>query len=70
MAWPPVHRVGGQDASCQIGVFAAYVSDKGCAFVDRQLYLPQDWTNKPERRTAAHVPDSIRFVTKPEMPRR
>ena len=57
----------GKIASCQIGVFAAYVSDKGCAFVDRQLYLPQDWTNKPERRTAAHVPDSIRFVTKPEI---
>jgi SRSO17 transposase len=57
----------GKITNCQIGVFAAYVSDKGCAFVDRQLYLPHDWTNKPERRTAAHVPDSIRFVTKPEI---
>jgi SRSO17 transposase len=57
----------GKIANCQIGVFAAYVSDKGCAFIDRQLYLPQDWTNKPERRTAAHVPDSIRFVTKPQI---
>src|ERR671917_1609090 len=57
----------GKITNCQIGVFAAYVSDKGCAFIDRQLYLPQDWTNKPERRTAAHVPDSIRFVTKPEI---
>src|SRR4051795_12991591 len=57
----------GKITSCQIGVFAAYVSDRGCAFIDRQLYLPQDWTNKPERRTAAHVPDSIRFVTKPQI---
>jgi SRSO17 transposase len=57
----------GKIANCQIGVFAAYVSDRGCAFLDRQLYLPQDWTNKPERRTAAQVPDSIRFVTKPEI---
>src|SRR4028119_1622359 len=57
----------GKITNCQIGVFAAYVSDKGCAFIDRQLYLPQDWTNKPERRTAAQVPDSIRFVTKPEI---
>jgi SRSO17 transposase len=57
----------GKIANCQIGVFTAYVSDKGCAFIDRQLYLPQDWTNKPERRTAAQVPDSIRFVTKPEI---
>jgi SRSO17 transposase len=57
----------GKIANCQIGVFAAYVSDKGCAFIDRQLYLPKDWTNTPERRTAAQVPDSIGFVTKPEI---
>jgi SRSO17 transposase len=57
----------GKITSCQIGVFAAYVSDKGCAFIDRQLYLPQDWTNKPERRTAAHVPDNLHFVTKPQI---
>jgi SRSO17 transposase len=55
----------GKITSCQIGVFAAYVSDKGCAFIDRQLYLPKDWTSKPERRAAAHVPDAIHFVTKP-----
>src|ERR671916_2095488 len=57
----------GKITTCQIGVFAAYVSNKGCAFIDRQLYLPQDWTTKPERRTAAHVPDSLCFVTKPEI---
>ncbi len=57
----------GKIANCQIGVFAAYVSDKGCAFIDRQLYLPKDWTTKPERLAAACVPDSIRFVTKPEI---
>jgi SRSO17 transposase len=57
----------GKITSCQIGVFAAYVSDKGCAFIDRQLYLPKDWTSKPERRAAAQVPDAIHFVTKPEI---
>ena len=57
----------GKITNCQIGVFAAYVSDQGCAFIDRQLYLPQDWTTKPERLAAAQVPDSIRFVTKPEI---
>nr|WP_246776574.1 IS701 family transposase [Microvirga sp. VF16] len=57
----------GKITSCQIGVFATYVSEKGCAFIDRQLYLPKDWTNTPERRTAAQVPDAIRFVTKPEI---
>jgi SRSO17 transposase len=57
----------GKITSCQIGVFAAYVSDKGCAFIDRQLYLPKDWSNDAIRRQAAHVPDSLRFVTKPEI---
>src|SRR5215213_3866014 len=57
----------GKITNCQIGVFAAYVSEKGCAFIDRQLYLPQDWTNKPARLAAAQVPDSLRFVTKPEI---
>jgi SRSO17 transposase len=57
----------GKITSCQIGVFAAYVSDKGCAFIDRQLYLPKDWINDAIRRQAAHVPNSLRFVTKPEI---
>ena len=35
----------GKITNCQIGVFAAYVSDKGHAFIDRQLYLPRDWTS-------------------------
>ena len=47
----------GKITNCQIGVFAAYVSDKGHAFIDRQLYLPKDWTDEPERRAAAHVPE-------------
>jgi SRSO17 transposase len=57
----------GKITSRQIGVFAAYVSDKGCAFIDRQLYLPKDWINNSIRRQAAHVPDSLHFVTKPEI---
>ena len=57
----------GKITNCQIGVFAAYVSDKGCALIDRQLYLPKDWINNSIRRQAAHVPDSLRFVTKPEI---
>src|SRR5215208_774472 len=43
----------GQITHCQIGVLAADVSDKGCAFIDRPLDRPQDWTTKPERRPAA-----------------
>ena len=31
----------GKRENCQIGVFAAYASEKGSALVDRELYLPR-----------------------------
>jgi SRSO17 transposase len=55
----------GKITNCQIGVFAAYVSDRGHAFLDRWLYLPESWTNQPDRLRAAHVPEDVRFATKP-----
>ena len=55
----------GKIANCQIGVFAAYVSGKGHAFIDRRLYLPKEWTDKPARRVAAHIPAEVSFATKP-----
>jgi SRSO17 transposase len=57
----------GKITNCQIGVFAAYVSSKGHAFIDRQLYLPKDWTSNPARLAAAHVPETIQFATKPRL---
>jgi SRSO17 transposase len=55
----------GKITNCQIGVFAAYVSGHGHAFIDRQLYLPKSWASDPERRPAGHVPGRIAFATKP-----
>ena len=55
----------GKITNCQIGVFAAYVSEHGHALIDRRLYLPKNWTNDPARRAAAHVPDHVSFATKP-----
>ena len=57
----------GKITNCQIGVFAAYVSDKGHAFVDRRLYLPKAWTDDLARRAAAHVPAEVGFATKPRL---
>ena len=57
----------GKITNCQIGVFAAYVSRKGHAFIDRRLYLPQDWTKNPARLRAAHVPEEVGFTTKPRL---
>ncbi len=59
----------GKITNCQIGVFAAYVSSKGHAFIDRALYLPKAWTDDRVRRTAAHVPEEVTFATKPQLAR-
>jgi SRSO17 transposase len=55
----------GRIENCQIGVFLCYASGKGAAFIDRALYLPKEWVNRPERCREAGVPDSVSFATKP-----
>ena len=57
----------GRIENCQIGVFVAYASDAGCAFIDRALYLPEPWVQDTERRREAGVPEAITFATKPEL---
>ena len=57
----------GKITNCQIGVFATYVSRHGHAFIDRALYLPKAWTDDPARLSAAHVPETIGFATKPAL---
>jgi SRSO17 transposase len=57
----------GKIANCQTGVFAAYVSRHGHAFIDRALYLPKSWTGDPARMAAAHVPEETGFATKPAL---
>ena len=59
----------GKITNCQIGVFAAYVSDEGHAFIDRALYLPKAWTDDPARMAGAHVPPTTKFATKPQLAR-
>jgi SRSO17 transposase len=57
----------GKITNCQVGVFAAYVSRHGHAFIDRALYLPKEWTTHPARLATAHVPCDVRFATKPQL---
>ena len=59
----------GKITNCQIGVFASYVSRQGYAFIDRELYLPKEWTDDADRLKAAHVPDDVGFATKPQIAR-
>lgn len=57
----------GKVTNCQIGVFAAYVSRHGHAFIDRALYLPKSWTDDQARLKAAYVPNDTGFATKPRL---
>ena len=57
----------GRIENCQIGVFLAYTSGRGRAFLDRELYLPEEWAADAGRRTEAGVPAAVRFATKGEL---
>jgi SRSO17 transposase len=60
----------GDTVNCQVGVFLAYASVRGAAFVDRALYLPKTWTNSPARRTEAGVPGEAVFRNKIDLAER
>jgi SRSO17 transposase len=57
----------GKVDNCQLGVFLAYASGRGRAFIDRELYLPECWTDDPPRCRAARVPEQVGFRTKPQL---
>jgi SRSO17 transposase len=57
----------GRVDNCQIGVFANYASSHGHAFLDRRLYLPEEWAQDSLRRKEAGVPKGVVFRTKPEL---
>jgi SRSO17 transposase len=56
----------GKVENCQIGTFLSYATTKGHMFLDRHLYLPEEWCNDSERRERAKVPEDVVFQTKPE----
>ena len=71
-----VHSVGvsrqysgtaGRIENCQIGVFLSYASSLGHTLLDRELYLPEVWTDDRERCRRAGIPDKRTFATKPEL---
>jgi SRSO17 transposase len=54
----------GRIENAQVGVFLAYASRHGTAFLDRSLYLPKEWTDDPERCEKAGIPEGTAFATK------
>jgi SRSO17 transposase len=59
----------GKVDNCQLGVFLAYASARGRAFIDRELYLPKAWAEDRARSRAARVPAQVGFRTKPQLAR-
>jgi SRSO17 transposase len=59
----------GKVETCQVGVFAAYASRHGYAFVDKRLFLPEPWFTEAyaARRAKCKVPDDLIFHTKPQL---
>ncbi len=60
----------GRIEDSQVGVFLAYASAKGGTLLDRELYLPQVWSEDLSRRREAGVPADVGFQTKPQLARR
>jgi SRSO17 transposase len=59
----------GRIENCQLGVFLAYASRRGYALIDRELYLPESWTNDRVRCREAAIPEEVGFRTKPQLAR-
>jgi SRSO17 transposase len=57
----------GKVGNCQLGVFLAYVSERGHALIDKRLYLPQAWIDDKARCQAAGVPESVVYQSKAEL---
>lgn len=56
----------GKIENCQIGTFLSYATAKGQVFLDRRLYLPEEWCDDPQRCQRAKVPEEVIFQSKPE----
>jgi SRSO17 transposase len=63
----------GKKGNCQVVVSTEYVEDRLDLSdpvhwpVSAQLYLPEGWTVDPDRCRRAHVPEEVRFQTKPQL---
>jgi SRSO17 transposase len=57
----------GKIGNCQVAASLSIATRTEHAPVDFSLYLPVSWTENPARRAEAHIPDEVRFKTKPEL---
>src|SRR3954447_7785817 len=59
-------QLGKQD-NCQIAVSLSLANHAASLPIAWRLYLPLEWTADAGRRTAAGIPETIGFLTKPEI---
>jgi SRSO17 transposase len=57
-------QIGKQD-NCQVAVSLSVGTDAASLPIAYELYLPETWSEDPERRRKAGVPDEVVFRTKP-----
>ncbi len=50
----------------QVATVLSYAAQGAHVFLDRRLYLPEEWAWNTQRRAEARVPEEVRFETKPE----
>ena len=59
-------QLGKQD-NCQVAVSLSVANEHASLPIAYQLYLPEAWTNDPERCAKSGVPEDVRFQTKPQI---
>jgi SRSO17 transposase len=59
-------RLGKTD-NCQIAVTLSLANHRMSLPIAYRLYLPETWANDAKRRAKAHVPEDVKFATKPQI---
>lgn len=57
----------GKITNCQVAVSLVVANGHAQVPIDFELYLPECWTENPQRRKEAKIPDEVVFRTKPEL---
>ena len=57
----------GKQANCQVAVTLSIANHHASLPIAHQLYLPKAWATDAARRRKAHVPKTVRFMTKPQI---
>ena len=59
-------RLGKTD-NCQVAVTLSLANHHMSLPIGYRLYLPETWANNEKRRAKAHVPEDVKFATKPRI---